>query len=200
MSATTLKATRVDFLRHGEVQGGACFRGRTDDPLTEQGWRQMFQQCGGQQWEVVISSPLRRCASFAAAWGQAQHIEIESESAWREIDFGDWEGLTAEQIDTHALQGFYADPVAFTPPNAECYSAFADRVRLAWDALNSRHAGKTVLVVTHGGVIRALFSQLLQMPPRNSFQIEVPYACMTRFSCFDDAVGRFVQLNFHKPL
>jgi alpha-ribazole phosphatase len=57
-----------------------------------------------------------------------------------------------------------------------------------------------VLVITHAGVIRLLFSQLLGITPQQSFQIEVPHACLSRFSCFDDEVGRFVQLNFHKPV
>lgn len=200
MTEPTIRHTRVDLLRHGEVQGGVYFRGRTDDPLSEHGWQQMFQQCRGKQWDVVVSSPLRRCASFAGAWRDAHDLPVEYDDNWMEIDFGDWEGLSAEHIEPEILQQFYADPASYTPPNAESYRTFADRIQLAWDALIGRHAGKTVLVVTHAGVIRRLYAHLLNISPRHSIQIEVPHACLTRFSCFDDEAGRFVQMNFHLPV
>lgn len=195
--------TTVDLLRHGEVGGQECFRGRTDDPLTELGWRQMLQQCQGRQWQAVVSSSLQRCAAFATAWGQEHQADISIEPAWIELDFGDWEGLTAAQIkqeSPRALESFYQRPLDYTPPNAETYADFSARIRRAWDVLITNHAGQSVLVVTHAGVIRALYSQLLNIPAQHSFQIEVPHACMSRFSCFDDEHGRFVQLNFHKPI
>ena len=195
--------TTIDFLRHGAVQGGDYFRGVTDDPLTEHGWQQMFRQCRGGQWQVVISSPLRRCLSFASAWGQEHQTEVVIVSDWKEIDFGEWEGLLADDISrlqADALASYYANPLEFTPPNAESYSSFAGRIQQAWETLLTNYAGQNVLVVTHAGVIRILFSMLLAIPPRQSFQIEVPHACLTRFSCFEDAAGRFVQLNFHRPI
>ncbi len=191
----------MDFLRHGEVQGGNYFRGITDDPLTETGWQQMRQQCGDQRWDVVISSPLRRCLDFASHLNQRQ-MPMEIDAAWAEIDFGNWEGLSAEQINQQcpdALAAFYADPAAYTPPNAESYTDFAMRAQSAWKKTVTAFGGQRVLVVTHAGVIRALFSQLLAIPPRQSLQIDVPHACLTRFSCFQDVASSFVQLNFHRP-
>lgn len=198
-----LTRTTVDFLRHGAAQGGDCFRGHTDDPLTELGWQQMFQQCLGEQWQGVVSSPLRRCQSFASAWAQEQHTDLIVLPAWREIGFGDWEGRSADDISfaqSEELKNYYADPMSYTPPNAESYADFCLRIQQAWESLLNDYCGKKLLVVTHGGVIRALFSILLGMQPRQSFQIEVPHACLSRFSCFDDPAGRFVQLNFHRPV
>jgi alpha-ribazole phosphatase len=198
-----MQQTQIDFLRHGEVDGAACFRGITDDPLTELGWRQMTRQCQSGGWQVVVSSPLQRCADFAARLADDSGIEFVSEAGWAEMDFGDWEGLTATEIaqqDADALNRFYSDPLSYTPPKAENYASFAARIETAWKQLLATYAGKNLLVVTHAGVIRSLYSQLLHIPVRHSFQIEVPHACLTRFSCFDDEHGRFVQLNFHKPL
>lgn len=197
-----MQHTTVDLLRHGEVLGDTCFRGVTDDPLTEQGWQQMYQQCQGHRWQALISSPLRRCMAFAAVWAQEHQLAVEREPNLKEIDFGDWEGQTAEQLSQHtndALEKFYADPAGYTPPNAESYAHFTQRIQQAWDNVITQYVGQHVLVVTHAGVIRVLFSQLLGIKPQQSFQIEVPHACLSRFSCFDDEVGRFVQLNFHKP-
>jgi alpha-ribazole phosphatase/probable phosphoglycerate mutase len=198
-----MQQTVVDFLRHGEVKGAACFRGITDDPLSELGWQQMMQQCQGGQWQVIVSSPLRRCLDFASHLALTTHVELVTEMGWVEMNFGDWEGLTAAQIgqqDPDALHRFYSDPVSFTPPRAESYPRFINRIETAWEQLIEMYSGKNLLVVTHAGVIRTIYTQLLHLSARHSFQIEVPHACLTRFSCFDDANGRFVQLNFHKPL
>jgi alpha-ribazole phosphatase/probable phosphoglycerate mutase len=198
-----MQKTVVDFLRHGDVSGEVCFRGVTDDPLSELGWQQMAQQCQAGQWQSIVSSPLRRCADFATTLARSSNLELCINKGWSEIHFGDWEGLTAAQIDQQDpanLQQFYADPFSFTPPKAESYTHFSARIQTVWEQLIERHAGTTVLVITHAGVIRSIFAQLLQLSAQNSFQIEVPHACLTRFSCFDDQNGRFVQLNFHKPL
>lgn len=201
MSSTAgFSRTTIDLLRHGEAEGANCFRGATDDPLTDEGWHQMLRQCEGGQWQAVVSSPLGRCASFASAWAEKHQLKVTLDPDWREIDFGEWEGLQAAQIDPEALRRFYADPNAFTPPKAESYASFATRIRRAWETLLTRHSGQKVLVVTHAGVIRGLFSNLLAIPVRQSFQIELPHACLTRFSCFEDAAGRYVQFNFHKPV
>jgi len=55
----------LDLLRHGQPEGGNVFRGRTDHPLTEEGWQQMYQSCENRQWDVIITSPLSRCQEFA---------------------------------------------------------------------------------------------------------------------------------------
>ncbi|MGZ4959317.1 MAG: histidine phosphatase family protein [Methylomonas sp.] len=194
------KPTVLDFLRHGEPQGGRRYRGITEDPLTELGWQQMAGQCADRRWDVVISSPLRRCRDFAAAWCEQHHLCLQVDPAWREINFGDWEGQTAEQITSHspnALQAFYADPLAYTPPNAEQYRDFAARIGQGFEDMLAAHAGQHVLIVTHAGVIRVLFSLFLGIPAAKSWQIDVPHACLTRFSCFLDQSGRFIQLNFH---
>ncbi len=194
--------TTVDVLRHGEARGGARYRGITDDPLTERGWRQMYRQCGELHWDVVASSPLRRCCSFAAAWCGQQQAELRVDPAWAEYDFGAWEGLSADQIERDwpgALDAFYRDPERSPPPNGESYRQFNRRVQTAWDALLTEHAGTKILVVSHAGVVRSLFSHCLQLSAEAVFRIEVPQAGLTRFTSFDGADGRYLQLNYHRP-
>lgn len=195
--------TVVDCLRHGEVAGGRCFRGRTDEPLTANGWRQMRQQCRAGEWEAIISSPLIRCHGFAEQWAGNHNLPLLVDSDWAEIDFGDWDGQTAEQIEQRfpgQISAYYRDPLALTPPNAETYQAFSNRVLAAWQRSLENFRGKRLLVVTHGGPIRSLFSSLLQIPVTNSLQIDVPHACLTRFSYFQGRDEGYAQLNFHKPL
>ena len=196
------QTTTLDFLRHGEVQGGQYYRGKTDDLLTEHGWQQMHGRCEDKEWDLVISSPLKRCADFASDWCKQRQRQLLIDEAWMEMNFGDWEGLSADQIirrDSTALQAFYADPLGYTPPNAEKYSDFLTRISCGLEGVLSNHVGQQVLIVTHAGVIRGLFSLLLGIPIAQCWQIEVPHACLTRFSCFYDQSGRFIQLNFHNP-
>lgn len=196
------QVTTIDLLRHGEARGGSYYRGVTDDPLTELGWLQMHRQCAERQWDVVISSPLRRCQSFASAWCEQQQVPLRVDSAWMEIDFGAWEGKTAAQIQEvspGSLEAFYRDPIKNPPPQAESYPQFTDRILGGWDRMVRHCEGQRILVVTHGGVIRALFSQILHILPEHSLQIEVNHACLTRFTYYSTENHPFVQLNFHKP-
>lgn len=125
------------------------------------------------------------------------------DDAWQEIDFGAWEGMTAdaiEQLQPGALLRYYDDPSAFTPDGAEPYPVFVKRVTDAWQRIRQEHRGRRILIVCHAGVIRALFAHVLQLNVRQSFQIALPHACLTRFTCFDDDDHSFAQLSFHRPL
>lgn len=170
----------LDLLRHGEALGGACFRGRRDDPASPIGWQQMSQAATADPgWTGVITAPARRCSDFARHLAETRGLPLATVSALGERDFGAWEGLTADQIPPQALARFWDDPIGFTPPGGEPFADFRDRVLLAWDELLDQ-AGAATLVVTHGGVMRVLLAHLLRMPPADAILIEVPHACLTR--------------------
>ena len=190
--------TTVDFLRHGEVAGGSYYRGITDDPLTKRGWQQMHNAVAGHHhWDLIISSPLLRCVKFA----QQLHAETDTPlsviTAWQEIDFGDWEGKMAEQIAPEQLINFYQDPVNNPPDNAENLNCFLARIKQAWETLLEEHAGKQVLVISHAGVIRSLFTPLLNLPVEKTFNLQLDHASLTRFQCFHHTPDNFINLVFH---
>ena len=103
--------TTVDFLRHGEATGGSYYRGSTNDPLTELGWKQMKRAVVKQSWDHIISSPLERCLDFAHYTSRQTSIPLSIKPDWQEINFGEWEGKTAEQINQDDLISFYQDPI-----------------------------------------------------------------------------------------
>ena len=189
--------TTIDFLRHGEVSGDSYYRGSTDDPLTKKGWEQMDTAIITQSWEHIISSPLIRCADFAQQASKLNNTVLSISNNWQEIDFGDWEGKTAQQIDQNSLILFYQNPLKNTPPNAEPYSSFLCRINCAWDELIKTYRGKHILVITHAGVIRSLFNLHLNIPANKLFNIKVDHASLTRFECFTDSPENFTQLTFH---
>lgn len=192
--------TLIDLLRHGEPEGGVKFRGHIDDPLSAAGWGQMrsaVENAGG--WEVVVTSPLRRCAAFAAELATRLDVPLESEPRLREIGFGAWEGLTAEQVaarEPEALARFWRDPALHAPPGGEALTDFEKRVAAAWGELLQRHAGRRVLLVCHGGVIRLILAQVLDMPRTGLFRISMPFASTSRVRIWgEQAQSELVFLN-----
>jgi len=176
--------TTIELLRHGEPVGGTRYRGQRDDPLSDTGWRQMWDAVAGRPpWQQIITSPLQRCKAFAEALSAHHAIALRAEPRFAEAGFGVWEGHTRaelEQLDPGQVDRFLQDPVGQRPPGAEPLDAFVTRVQAGFDALLETHAGRTVLVVAHAGVIRAILATVLDMPPASMYRIHVASAGLTR--------------------
>ena len=187
----------LELLRHGETELGGGLRGSLDDALTESGWAQMRHAVADAgPWDVLVSSPLQRCASFAEELGARVNLPVQRETGVRELHFGGWEGQSAAQImqaDADALGLFWSDPYAFTPPAGEPVLAFAERVLAAVERLHREHAGKRVLVVTHGGVMRLLLARARGLPREQLLQVEVGHGALVRLAVAEDGQLREVR-------
>jgi len=177
--------TIFDLIRHGEPAGGPMFRGSKDDPLSDTGWQQMRSAIAADEhWDLILTSPLLRCQTFARELAGQKKIPLEIETRFRELHFGEWEGRTAAQIleDTpEALNRFWSNPVDHAPPGGEALGDFSVRIRDGWLDWQRRAAGKRVLLVCHGGVIGMLLAEVMSIPLERSFSaIKVPYACRSR--------------------
>lgn len=179
----------VTLLRHGEVSGGARFRGPSDDPLSPRGRAQLeaaFTRTG--RCERVVASPSRRCREPASGLAERLGVTLTIDPDLSERCFGDWNGRRAEELPQSDLLAFYSDPGSFTPPGAEPLDEFARRVRRSWSHHRIGTSGDT-LILTHGGVIRVIVADMLRTPPASLGLIEVPYACRTRIR-LPDPPGR----------
>lgn len=174
---------RLVLVRHGESALGRARRyaGHRDTPLTSKGRRQIsrlrprFKELNP---ELIFSSDLSRCLETAdiLAGGRA----VRSSRHLRELDFGAWEGLTAEACrrrDPERFEGWLRDPRSVQPPDGESLAHLWKRVGAYISALVCRHPGRTLAIVTHAGPIRTLVARnpsqfwSVDAPPGALFEI-----------------------------
>lgn len=193
--------TLLDFIRHGEPVGGVRYRGQTDDPLSDTGWRQMRAAIGKERpWEVIVSSSLSRCLAFAEELSEETKLPLEVDDRLKEIGFGEWQGKTCEEItqyDPGVLQRFYRDPTTYRPDGAEGLAEFKHRIVAAVNDILNRHSGKHILVVCHAGTIRMVIGHILDVPLSNLFRIKVANAGITRIEYAEQGEEFLGQLVFH---
>ena len=185
----------IDLLRHGEVNAPPAFFGSTNVTLSNQGEAQMRRSICQDKWpdkkapwDIIITSPLQRCHSFAEKTAEKFGLQLSMENDLREIDFGDWEGLNAEQIshmDPAGFQQFCDTPLSYTPPNGETFRGFQHRTEQAWNMLTQQHLDKKrILIISHSGVMRTLLCKALNSPPTTIFALNCPYACYSQVQHF----------------
>ena len=193
--------TIIDLLRHGDVEGGRKYRGHQDDPLSELGWQQLRDNTKiKQNWNQVISSPLKRCAEFSRELADKHQIPLEIEQDFKEISFGLWEGKTAEELlaeDEVRIKKYWNDPVNVIPPQGEALSDFEKKILLAWNKMLNQYAGQHVLLLSHAGVMRIILCHILGMPLIELFKLDVALAKSSRIEVISDAGEIYPRLMFH---
>jgi broad specificity phosphatase PhoE len=165
----TVPLRRLVMLRHGETVGNSSvrFHGASDVPLSDAGRAQLRAAARGLRQEffdLVVASPLRRSWEGAALVAPGAPVRIED--GLREIDFGRWEGLSAEEIeqrDPVLYREWRERKAAFEYPGGEPRAGFRARVRGAFERIEASGA-HSALLVAHKGVIRSLVDHLTGAP------------------------------------
>ena len=161
--------TTVYLARHGESDWNAEARwqGHADRPLTALGRRQaaeLAERLAGVPIAAVYSSDLRRARDTADAVAAARGLPVRTMPGLREIDVGSWSGLTraeAEERFPYAYRRWVDGGHGWD--DGETYEDMTRRVLAAVLGIATGHPGDTVLVVAHGGPIRALHAVALDM-------------------------------------
>ena len=160
------------LVRHGETEWNAENRicGRTDVPLSPTGRRQAEKLAARLKpvpFEVLYSSPLERALASARLLSSAVGLEPILEERLVELDYGQWEGKTLQEIaryDPETLRAWENDPGAVAPPGGESGAAAQRRVVSFLDPLAGRHTRGPVLVVFHKTVCRLAICHVLGIP------------------------------------
>lgn len=174
----TSQMKTIDLLRHGEPVGGDVLRGRTDHELSDLGWQQMQQAVDQQSWDLIVSSPLKRCQAFSEKLALDLNIDLITAPDLQEFDYGLWENKPVDQVftkDNKDAQAIWQDPMNFAAPEGESILSFEKRVLKAWFGCLARPEDN-ILVVCHGGVIRILLKEILGLPFTSINRLEVPFA------------------------
>lgn len=157
--------TVTHLLRHGQTEHTPerRFSGRNDLPLSRTG-RAEAEAAGERAAElgieVVVTSPLRRTRETAEIVAARLGLPVELDDDLVELDFGDLEGLTADEARARhplAVRRFMAD-VTVAAPGGESIADVGRRVARARQRVLERHAGRTVLVVSHVTPIKLLLA------------------------------------------
>jgi probable phosphoglycerate mutase len=157
--------TRIVALRHGQTAWNLATRiqGQLDIGLDEAGREQARRVALALQREAldaVYASDLQRAADTARAVAERCRLALQTEPALRERAFGTFEGLTWAEVEQHhagASRRWRKRDPAFGPPGGETLQVFVERAVGALAAIAVRHRGQHIAIVTHGGVLDALY-------------------------------------------
>jgi probable phosphoglycerate mutase len=186
--------TKLLVIRHGETDWNRQhrFQGQIDVPLNEIGLMQaarLGRRLADEPVDVLISSDLQRARSTAEPLAQAHGMQPLVEPLWREQGFGVLEGLDVPTIRSrHAdLWSSWTRHEAdyALPGGGESNAAFHARVMRALQAVLAAHAGRRVVVVTHGGVLDMLWRTANALPLHGARVCDIPNTGINRLRWMD---------------
>lgn len=187
--------TQIDLLRHGQVATPNLFCAPVNEPLGIAGWKQLTLATQNGAWDVVITSPTRRCHDFAKLLAQRLDCHFLVEPLLSEMDFGSWMGKTHTELweqFPELMQQLWNQPRRFTAPGGERMEDFINRVTYAWEEIYTHYAGQRILILTHAGVIRVILSIVLDILYQKSLRFEINYAQISRVRVYPDGVPSLV--------
>lgn len=175
---------RIWLVRHGETHANAqkVFQGWLDLPLNGEGRRQgqwLQEMLREVPFQRIYASPLQRTMETAGMIvdGRAEPAEIIPVDALKELNFGQWEGLSSKEIaarDPEAYQQWLDDWELVAPPDGESAQAMFQRVCDGFAQIIAEADPKAnLLIVTHEGVILQILANLLGLGLAGSWHIRV---------------------------
>jgi glucosyl-3-phosphoglycerate phosphatase len=163
--------TRLVLVRHGQTDWNreGRWQGHADPGLNDLGWRQADAAAARLAREYagspVVTSDLRRAAQTASRAAAALGVEPTVDVRLREVDVGEWSGLTRDQVRERDQDGYLAWEQGRNHgyPGGETFAELTARATAAMHELFERHAGGTVVAVCHGGTIRSMVASALSI-------------------------------------
>ena len=137
---------------------------------------------------AIYTSPSSRARESASILAASQSRSLETITDFREMDFGDFEGLTYDEIAArypNLYRHWMDTPAEIHFPNGENFTEMQTRVLNAFEKLLRENDGKTFMIVSHGGVNRILIAWALQMHPASIFRLAQDYAAINLISFID---------------
>jgi len=189
--------TRIYLVRHGTTEWNReeIFRGRVDCALNEEGRAEAGAVAAyfeGMDLDGIYTSPLSRAAETAAAISAGRGIEVVSDPAFIDLDFGEWQGHPLKEVREQYPELYRAwreRPQEVTFPGGENL----DRVReRAWEGLLKvvrENPDRTVVIVSHRVITKVLICAALGLDNSHFWQIKQD---TTAVNCLEYARGIFI--------
>jgi alpha-ribazole phosphatase len=171
------------LIRHTtpNIQSGICY-GQSDIPLKETfelEWEALKENLPLQA-EIIFSSPLSRCLRLAMSIASHYDIQATKDNRLMEMNFGKWELQNWNDIDQVALSMWMNNYRSEKCPEGECYGDVLERVSSFLESLKETEL-KSVIVVTHAGVIKLADSILKPDPLKNALEMKVSYGGIYKY-------------------
>jgi len=183
-----VSATRLCLVRHGETAWNAEGRvqGQLDVPLSEVGHAQARAVAAAlalERFDAIYASDLARVRQTAAPAAARLGLPVALDAALRERHYGMFERLTYAEVKQR-YPAEYArfrdkDP-EFDFVTGESLAGFAARALECVERLAARHAGQSILVFTHGGVLEMVYRRATGMTLSSPREFEIPNAALNR--------------------
>jgi probable phosphoglycerate mutase len=178
---------RLIVVRHGETDWAreGRYAGARDVPLNPLGLRQCDATAAalaGRSAAAVYASPLERARTTGEIIAKPHRLEVAVEPVFREMTFGAWEGRTRDEVRAASpdlYRAWLETPHLAALPEGETLAQVHARVVEGLGELRAQHDGATVVLVTHGIVIRLLVLDALGLGPERLWSLEASPAGIT---------------------
>ncbi|MBY0342044.1 MAG: histidine phosphatase family protein [Rhodocyclaceae bacterium] len=176
--------TRLCIVRHGETDWNAQRRiqGQIDIPLNATGRQQAEATAKGLlglPFAAIYSSDLQRAHDTAAAAAALLQLPVRPEPGLRERHYGEFQGLTQDEIKARADYERYINrDTGFAFGNGESLAGFAERIKRTVNDLAQRHAGESLLIFAHGGVLDVIYRIATHRPLETARDFPIPNAAL----------------------
>lgn len=189
---------KLFLTRHGQTDWNIArrYQGHSNTELNQVGIRQaelLAQRLSKETIHAIYSSDLSRAMTTADLIKNAQEQApvFHSDMRWRELSFGNWEGMTYREMSAHSPELFDAwmkDSLTISTPNGETHRQLAERVQAAFDEIKAKHKEETVLIVGHSGSMQTLLALLLGVDLSRYWQFRVSQASLSELTVYEDSV------------
>lgn len=182
--------TSVTVVRHGETEWNVSrqLQGRKNSNLTENGIKQAeltAEALKDKSFDFLYTSNLRRALETTEIINKYHRIEIHVDESLAERNFGVMEGLTNEEIIEkypEVYNRYIQREEAFLIPEGESLVSFYERVKNGLNAIAQLHAGKEILIVTHGGILDCMMRMVFNYPLSAPRSFYIYNASINKFS------------------
>ena len=172
----------IYLLRHGDTGLNKRYVGSSNVSLSPEGINEVKKSCSylsRVNFDTVLCSPMKRCVETLSYLSNS--CSVLYQDFLKEIDFGRWEKKTFQEIlasDKLEVDNWVNNPDTFSFPEGESLEHFQVRVAQAANFIH-KSDGKVILIVCHGGVIRHLLCNLLEIPKEHYLLFDILPGCFT---------------------